>query len=60
LRCGPVDVDAPLEERKVGGLGIHIVRNLCCECRVRKGARPQSPGHENAAATANEEREPWN
>ena len=29
--AGPVDVDAPLEERKVGGLGIHIVRTLCSE-----------------------------
>lgn len=29
--AGPVDVDAPLEERKVGGLGIHIVRTLCAE-----------------------------
>jgi serine/threonine-protein kinase RsbW len=28
---GPVDVDAPLEERKVGGLGIHIVRALMAE-----------------------------
>ena len=26
-----VDVDAPLEERKVGGLGIHIVRTLMSE-----------------------------
>lgn len=24
---GPVDVHIPIEERKVGGLGIHIVRN---------------------------------
>jgi serine/threonine-protein kinase RsbW len=29
--AGPVDVDAPLEERKVGGLGIHIVRTLMAE-----------------------------
>jgi anti-sigma regulatory factor (Ser/Thr protein kinase) len=29
--AGPVDVDAPLEERKVGGLGIHIVRALMAE-----------------------------
>jgi serine/threonine-protein kinase RsbW len=29
--AGPVDVDAPFEERKVGGLGIHIVRNLMAE-----------------------------
>ena len=29
--AGPVDVDAPLEERKVGGLSIHIVRNLMAE-----------------------------
>ena len=29
--AGPVDVDAPLEERKVGGLGIHIVRSLMAE-----------------------------
>jgi anti-sigma regulatory factor (Ser/Thr protein kinase) len=26
-----VDVDAPFEERKVGGLGIHIVRKLMAE-----------------------------
>jgi anti-sigma regulatory factor (Ser/Thr protein kinase) len=26
--AAPVDVDAPMEERKVGGLGIHIVRAL--------------------------------
>ena len=26
--AGPVDVDAPMEDRKVGGLGIHIVRQL--------------------------------
>jgi anti-sigma regulatory factor (Ser/Thr protein kinase) len=26
--AAPVDVDAPMEERKVGGLGIHIVRKL--------------------------------
>ena len=29
--AAPVDVDAPLEERQVGGLGIHIVRALCAE-----------------------------
>ena len=29
--AAPVNVDAPLEERKVGGLGIHIVRNLCVD-----------------------------
>jgi anti-sigma regulatory factor (Ser/Thr protein kinase) len=29
--AGPVDVEAPLEERRVGGLGIHIVRNLCTD-----------------------------
>ena len=29
--AGPVDVDAPLEERQVGGLGIHIVRTLMAE-----------------------------
>ena len=29
--AAPVDVDAPLEERKVGGLGIHIVRKLMTE-----------------------------
>lgn len=29
--AAPVDVDAPLEERKVGGLGIHIVRKLMSE-----------------------------
>ena len=29
--AAPVDVDAPLDERKVGGLGIHIVRKLMSE-----------------------------
>ena len=29
--AAPVDVDAPIEERKVGGLGIHIVRKLMTE-----------------------------
>ena len=29
--AAPVDVDAPMEERKVGGLGIHIVRRLMTE-----------------------------
>jgi len=29
--AGSVDVDAPVEERKVGGLGIHIVRTLMAE-----------------------------
>lgn len=29
--AAPVDVDAPMEERKVGGLGIHIVRKLMTE-----------------------------
>ena len=29
--AAPVNVDAPLEHRKVGGLGIHIVRTLCTE-----------------------------
>jgi anti-sigma regulatory factor (Ser/Thr protein kinase) len=28
LAAPAVDVDAPAEQRKVGGLGIHIVRNL--------------------------------
>ena len=38
--AGPVDVDAPLEERKVGGLGIHIVRTLCAEVGyARTGGR---------------------
>jgi len=31
LAAPEVDVDAPAEERKVGGLGIHIVRNLMSE-----------------------------
>ena len=29
--AAPVDVEAPMEERKVGGLGIHIVRELMSE-----------------------------
>lgn len=32
------DVNAPLEERKVGGLGIHIVRNLMSELEYARVA----------------------
>jgi anti-sigma regulatory factor (Ser/Thr protein kinase) len=32
------DVDAPLEERTVGGLGIHIVRNLMSEVEYARVA----------------------
>lgn len=28
LKMPPPDLDAPLEERKVGGLGIHLVKNM--------------------------------
>ena len=28
LSAGAPDIDAPLEEREIGGLGIHLVRNL--------------------------------
>ena len=31
LQRAPVDVDAPLEERTIGGLGIHLIRNLMDE-----------------------------
>jgi anti-sigma regulatory factor (Ser/Thr protein kinase) len=28
LRADPVDVDLPIEQRKRGGLGLHLVRSL--------------------------------
>ena len=34
--AAPVDVDAPFEERKVGGLGIHIVRTICAEVKYAR------------------------
>ena len=42
LERAPVDVDAPIEERTVGGLGIHLIRNLMDEVdydRVGNGNR---------------------
>jgi serine/threonine-protein kinase RsbW len=37
-----VDLDAPLEERQAGGLGIHLVRQLASEVRFqRKNGRNQ-------------------
>ncbi len=40
LQRAPVDVDAPLEERSVGGLGIHLIRNLMDEVEyARVGER---------------------
>lgn len=32
----PPDLDAPLEKRKVGGLGIHLVRSLMDELQYRR------------------------
>ncbi|HZT51308.1 MAG TPA: ATP-binding protein [Stellaceae bacterium] len=32
----PPDLDAPLEERPVGGLGLHLVRRLMDEARYRR------------------------
>ncbi|HNR28023.1 MAG TPA: ATP-binding protein [Bacteroidales bacterium] len=31
LEYGPVDTSLPLEERPIGGLGIHLIRNLATE-----------------------------
>lgn len=42
LQRAPVDVDAPLEERSIGGLGIHLIKNLMDEVeydRVELGNR---------------------
>jgi len=38
LKLPAPDVDAPLEERTVGGLGIHIVRNLMSEVEYARVA----------------------
>jgi serine/threonine-protein kinase RsbW len=32
----PVDVDAPLEEREIGGLGVHLIRNLADEVKYAR------------------------
>ena len=37
-RAAP-DLDAPGEERQIGGLGIHIVRSLVDEARYRRSGR---------------------
>ena len=40
LSAPEVDVHAPLEERTVGGLGIHLLRNMVSEIRYeRSGGR---------------------
>ena len=36
LQRAPVDVDAPLEERTIGGLGIHLVRNVMDKVSYRR------------------------
>jgi serine/threonine-protein kinase RsbW len=36
LSAPPVDVAAPLEERRVGGLGIHLLRTLTSEILYRR------------------------
>lgn len=36
LSAGAPDRDAPLEHRKIGGLGIHFVRSLMSEVRYRR------------------------
>ncbi|HRY34095.1 MAG TPA: ATP-binding protein [Bacteroidales bacterium] len=36
LREPPPDIDKPLEERDIGGLGIHLVRNLMQEVSYRR------------------------
>ena len=40
LSAPEVDLDVPLEERRVGGLGIHLLRKLASEIRyLREGGR---------------------
>jgi anti-sigma regulatory factor (Ser/Thr protein kinase) len=36
LERAPVDVDAPLEERTIGGLGIHLIRSLMDEVEYER------------------------
>lgn len=36
LDRGPPDVDSPLEDRKIGGLGVHFVRTLMDEVRYQR------------------------
>jgi anti-sigma regulatory factor (Ser/Thr protein kinase) len=39
-RTGPVpDIDAPIEERKVGGLGLHLVRQLTSALEYRSDGK---------------------
>lgn len=40
LQAAPPDIDAPLVERSVGGLGVHLMRRLMDDIRYRReGAR---------------------
>jgi serine/threonine-protein kinase RsbW len=36
LQVAPPDLAAPLEERHVGGLGVHLVRRLMDDCQYRR------------------------
>lgn len=36
LARGPVDINAPLEEREIGGLGIHLVKKLMHDIRYER------------------------
>jgi anti-sigma regulatory factor (Ser/Thr protein kinase) len=36
LEAPPVDVRMPLEQRSIGGLGIHLVRSLMDELEYRR------------------------
>lgn len=36
LDRGPPDVDSPLEDRRIGGLGVHFVRTLMDEVRYER------------------------
>ncbi len=36
LSLAPPDLDAPIEEREVGGLGVHLVRKLMDDVRYRR------------------------
>jgi anti-sigma regulatory factor (Ser/Thr protein kinase) len=38
LSAPEVDVRVPLEERQVGGLGLHLLRNLTSDIRYRRAA----------------------
>jgi anti-sigma regulatory factor (Ser/Thr protein kinase) len=36
LEIGEPDLDIPLEERKLGGLGIHLVKKMVDEAKYRR------------------------